>query len=257
MNLNREKYGLLLIAMLGVVAVLSLFFFNPLPQDVGYHHFSDEHEYFLIPNALNVLSNLPFFIVGLAGCVALIKRQTTALISLNPILRAYFILYAGVALVGVGSGYYHLSPSNETLVWDRLPMTLAFMALYSIIISEFISEAIGRLLFLPLLLAGLSSVLYWWFTELNGVGDLRYYILVQFFPVLTIPIILLSFKSKYGSAAGYWALLVSYILAKLFEHYDAPIHQYLLYLSGHSIKHVLPAVGLYLLLKYYKARVCC
>ena len=133
-------------------------------------------------------------------------------------------------------------------------MTLAFMALYSIVITEFISEAIGRRLLFPLLLAGLCSVLYWWFTELNGIGDLRYYIVVQFFPVVTIPIILLLFSSKYTSVAGYWVLLASYILAKIFEHFDAVIHQYLVYLSGHSIKHVIPAVGLYILLRHFKMR---
>ena len=38
----------------------------------------------------------------------------------------------------------------------------------------------------PLLLAGLGSVVYWHWTELRGVGDLRPYAAVQFFPILTI-----------------------------------------------------------------------
>jgi hypothetical protein len=253
-QLNRERYGLILIACLGFLAILSLFFLGPFSQEVGYHNFSDRRTYFLIPNTLNVLSNLPFIIVGFAGLVALFRRKTIPINIVESNYIAYVILYGGAALVGVGSSYYHLWPSNETLVWDRLPMTMAFMALYSIIICEFISERIGRLLLVPFLLAGLSSVLYWWFTEFQGRGDLRFYVLVQFFPIVTIPIILLLFKSKYSSTSGYWVLLGSYVLAKLFEHYDTQIQQYLVYISGHSIKHVFPAIGLYLLLSHYKSR---
>jgi hypothetical protein len=47
---------------------------------------------------------------------------------------------------GHGFSYYHLWPGNETLVWDRLPMTLVAMMVFTIIIGEFASLKIGRLL---------------------------------------------------------------------------------------------------------------
>ena len=167
-------------------------------------------------------------------------------------MTAYLVLFLGTMLTGAGSAYYHLWPDNETLVWDRLPMTLTFMSLYSIIISEFIAERAGRLLLAPLLSAGVASVLYWWFTESHGVGDLRFYAIVQFFPILTTLIILLFFRKKSGSAYGYWILFGSYIAAKLCEHYDSQIHQALVLISGHTIKHILPALGLWILLQTYK-----
>ena len=102
--------------------------------------------------------------------------------------HSYLFLFLGSILVGLGSGYYHISPNNETLVWDRIPMTVAFMALYSIIISEFVSVKAGRLLLFPLIIIGVCSVIYWQFTEVSGAGDLRFYAVVQFFPILTIPI---------------------------------------------------------------------
>lgn len=253
MSIDTEKCGLITLTLVGISTLLTFFLFDRVPQDAGYHSFSDVKTYFSIPNTLNVLSNIPFLFVGISGLLSLRKSIRPALIVESNLL-AYRILFFGVALTGVGSSYYHLSPSNETLVWDRLPMTLAFMALYSIIISEFVSEEKGKSLLFPLVFFGLCSVLYWWYTEQHEVGDLRYYAVVQFFPIFTIPIILLFFKSKYTSASGYWVLLGFYIIAKLFEHFDTQVHQSLMFVSGHSIKHVLPAIGLYILMENYRSR---
>jgi len=59
--------------------------------------------------------------------------------------------FVGVFLTGIGSSYYHLYPDNRTLVWDRLPMTIAFMALFGAIVGEYISRRAARELFAPLL----------------------------------------------------------------------------------------------------------
>jgi hypothetical protein len=47
---------------------------------------------------------------------------------------------------------------------------------------------------------GLGSVLYWHRTEQQGHGDLRPYLLVQFYPILAIPLLLLLFPPRYGQA---------------------------------------------------------
>lgn len=250
--MKKESIGIALIVLIGIFTALAFAFTDRIPQDVEYHNFSDTQNYLSIPNALNVISNLPFLLVSVMGIFLLKEKGAENLNIVKSNTLAYKILFLGVALVGLGSGYYHLSPNNETLVWDRLPMTIAFMALYSIIISEFVSVQLGRKLLWPLLLAGFSSVFYWWYTELNHVGDLRFYAVVQFFPMLTIPVILLAFKSDYVPANKYWILLATYLLAKASEHFDAQIHEALFFISGHSIKHVLPAVGLYVLLKAFR-----
>ena len=41
------------------------------------------------------------------------------------------------------SRYYHWKPTNATLVWDRLPMTLAFMTVFAIMIDERLGAGIG------------------------------------------------------------------------------------------------------------------
>jgi len=135
-------------------------------------------------------------------------------------------------------------------------MTIAFMALFSIIISEFISVEIGKRLLYLLLLAGISSVIYWALSEAWGIGDLRFYVFIQFFPMIAIPVIIIFFKSSCSMVGGYWWLFASYVAAKLFEHFDGEIYSLLGGMSGHSIKHIIAALGVYLLLISYERRQC-
>jgi len=250
---NQQLFFKILVA-LSVLIVMAVFLFvNPIAQDLSYHNFADKREIWAISNFWNVLSNLPYFLVGLWALYKLqIKKSLMLLSEMN---LAYIFLFVGVTLVSFGSGYYHLDPNNETLVWDRLPMTIAFMALFSVILSEFVALKLGKKLLLPLLVLGFASVLYWHITELNGHGDLRYYALVQFLPMLIIPLLLLAFSSSYSHIKGYWLLLLCYLLAKVFEHFDAEIYELLGVISGHSLKHMISALGLYFLLSSFEKRV--
>ena len=72
-------------------------------------------------------------------------------------------------------------------------MTIAFMAFMSIIIGEYISEKAASTALIPLVLIGIISVIYWYITEQAGQGDLRPYALVQFLPMVIIPMVLLMF----------------------------------------------------------------
>ena len=153
------------------------------------------------------------------------------------------ILFCFSTIISIGSGYYHFNPNNETLIWDRLPMTITFMALLSILISEFINKKIGKKLLLPLLFLGMASIILWVIKD-----DLRLYVLVQFFPIFTIPIILVFFKTKHNFVKGYWFLLICYLIAKALEYYDNYVHS-LIYFSGHTLKHIVSAIGLYCLFK--------
>lgn len=227
--------------MLLVLAIGVLFIIDPILQDSSYHLFSDQNSCLNINNCWNVLSNLPFLIIGIIGLLAIKKQQQNKL--------AYLLFFSGVGLVALGSGYYHYNPNNQTLTWDRLPMTIAFMALFSIVLSEFISISLGKKALIPLVLFGLLSILFWVYT-----GDLRPYILVQFYPILAIPIILLCYKSKNHSIFGYWLLILCYGLAKVCEHFDSEIHQILQVISGHSLKHLIAALGIYLWIRSYQKR---
>jgi hypothetical protein len=226
--------------------VLAALLHGPIAQPSGYHAFADGRTLFGIPNFWNVASNLPFLIVGLAGLAILLRPPTPGVL---PELRpAYSSFFAGTALVAVGSGYYHLSPSNETLAWDRLPKALTFMAFLAILVGEHIEPRLGARLLVPLLFFGAFSVFYWRFTERYGAGDLRPYVIAQYLPMLLAPLILLLFPSRLSGISFVWTLFIAYGLAKLFEFLDGPMLRITHTLSGHSIKHLVAAIGTLILL---------
>ena len=167
--------------------------------------------------AWNVLSNLPFLLFGAWGVVALLRDPGLG----APLRPLHVMFFAAASLVSVGSAYYHADPTDATLVWDRLPMTLAFMAFFAAVIGRHVSPAFARGALVPLLLLGLSTVLWWRFD-----GDLRPYLLVQFVPVLTLPVVLLLFPVRTPGSRWLWWILVAYASAKGLETYDAQAVSY-------------------------------
>ena len=250
MTLIKQKNATIAIALISIISVVAAFSVDPIAQDLNYHVFADQRTLLTTLNFWNVASNLPFLIVGLMGLLSVLGSHK--LNTISELKSAYAVFFFGVSLVAFGSGYYHLWPSNNSLVWDRLPMTIAFMALFAIIIGEFISLRTGKLLLIPFIIIGAFSVYYWHITESAGEGDLRLYALVQFLPIILIPVILILFKSKSTNTAGYWWLLGAYVLAKGLEFFDAQIYDSLIFISGHSLKHIAAALGIYLLLRAYQ-----
>ena len=240
--------GLGVLAIIFVFAVIALLAVGPIPQDASYHAFADTRATFGIPNFSNVVSNIGFVVVGIIGLKAVLGQIGRDKFDLGWEKRPYVIFFSALTTVSVGSAYYHLNPNTESLFWDRLPMTIAFMALFSAIIADRIDQSIGAIWGLPILiLLGVLSVAYWNWTESLGRGDLRPYVMVQFLPLILIPII-----SRLFTAAEYtrnrdivW-IVVWYLAAKVFEFLDVQIFDLSGQLiSGHSLKHVASAVAGY------------
>ncbi|MGB5617316.1 MAG: hypothetical protein WBM78_10780, partial [Desulfobacterales bacterium] len=82
----------------------------------------------------------------------------------------------------------------------------------------------------------------------------RPYVLVQFLPMIVIPVILVCFNSVFTKTGGYWLLLSAYVIAKLCEHFDREIFSVVGLVSGHTLKHLAAAVGIYLLLVSFRRR---
>jgi hypothetical protein len=239
--------GALLLAIVLVAAVL-VALQDPIAQPPDYHAFADQRSILGIANLMNVLSNLAFVLVGAVGLAAVLRAPSLpgGLVALRP---AYAAFFAGAVLIGFGSALYHLAPDNALLVWDRLPMTLAFMALFSAVVGEHVDPELGRRLLWPLIVVGAASVLYWWFTERAGRGDLRPYLLVQFLPMLLVPLVMLLYPSRLDRTRELWALIGLYLLAKLLELGDAAIFAVGGILSGHTLKHLVAALAMAMLLR--------
>lgn len=233
MSADARVVLLIALAVLPVVVVFILA--DPYPQPADYFLFADTRPVAGVPNFWNVASNLLFLVFGVAGIRLLYQDQLTVLPGLH---NAYLVLFAGITLTALGSGWFHLLPNNASLFWDRLPMTIAFVSLFSIVVGEHVSETAGRNSLLPLLIAGAASVVYWDVTEAAGHGDLRAYGLVQFLPMLLIPAMLLMFPSVFDRHRFLWGAFGLYAVAKVFEALDAQILSLGGVVSGHSLKHV-------------------
>ena len=241
----------------GAVAVVVLLFLPRIPQDPLYHHFADQRIIWDIPRFGDVVTNMGFVWVGLLGLWFMSRKARAGARGpfREPVERiAYIVFFLGLLLTGLGSTWYHLAPDSGRLVWDRLPMTLAFMSLLSIVVSERASISVGTRSLLPLLLVGAGSVIYWHLGERVGNGDLRFYGLVQFYPMLAIPLLLILFRPRYTHGGYFWRVIVWYALAKACEVLDQSIFDLNGIVSGHNLKHVLAAIGAWHVLRMLERR---
>lgn len=247
----RTGYKISLLIFLTLLAIVAVFARGPIAEQTVYHNFCDRRSVFGVANFANVISNGIFLIVGIRG-LSLVQRSG----AYTGIRVIYFSLFTGIVLTGFGSAYYHLSPNNGTLVFDRLPMTIVFMSLLAAIISEFISPVAGKILLGPLLLTGVASVLWWHYTEQAGKGDLRLYILVQYYPMLLIPLILLLFSASAGDRS--WHQLAGvfgwYFAAKVFDLLDCPVWSALGFISGHTLKHLAAGLATWYLVRLFRIK---
>jgi hypothetical protein len=247
----KFRYKINLLIFLTLLAMAGVFSRGPIAEHTAYHNFCDRRSFLGVPNFSNVASNILFVIIGIRGLLLL---RTAAVPGKIPVI--YFFLFLGILLTGVGSAYYHLSPNNATLVFDRLPMTMVFMSLLSVVIAESIRADIGVILAGPLLFTGMVSVWWWRYTGQTGAGDLRLYILVQYYPMILIPLILLLFRGSVFKPGAYQLLRVLgwYVAAKVFEELDCSIWSVTGFFSGHSLKHISAALATGCLVRMFRVR---
>ncbi|KAL7119546.1 hypothetical protein ACP275_02G069800 [Erythranthe tilingii] len=221
-----------------IVCFIVLMLVTPaIPQSQEYHDFADQREFLGIPNALNVISNFPFLVVGVIGLVLCYYKNYFKL-SIQGELCGWTVFFVGVAAVAFGSAYYHLEPNDARLVWDRLPMTVAFTSIIAIFIIERVDERKGTWSIVPLILAGIVSIVYWRFFD-----DLRPYAVVQFVPCIVIPVMAILLPPMYTHST-YWLWAAGfYLIAKIEEAADKPIYNFTFHIvSGHTIKHLCAAM---------------
>lgn len=234
--MKKSHFKLSVILLAVIIPLLWLFFFKePMTQNLAYHNFADQRNWVGINNFMDVMSNLGFIWVGIIG----LKNAQ----KLNQYKLSWVVFYIGVLLVAPGSAYYHLWPNNDTLVWDRLPMTIGFMGIFTAIMAETFKLKKEKTILFSLIALGIYSVIHWVVFD-----DLRLYFWVQLTPLLSILLIALMYNSE--SIKGFYLLgtFTFYMLAKLTEKYDTQIFSATFEgVSGHSLKHLLAAIAIYFL----------
>lgn len=241
------RFGIKVLAGLAAAFVIFLLAMGPIPQDQAYHGFADSRRLLGVDNFFDVASNIPFLLIAVQGLFFLWKSEKHFH---RPSERlAYAVVFIGLFLTGLGSSYYHENPTDQTLFWDRMPLTLVFTAFFAVTVSERIDSRTGARLLGPLLLLGLASVVTW-----RTYDDLRLYVFVQFYGLTAIPAMALLFKPAYTRAGDLMGVIGWYAAAKILELLDKQIFELGGLLSGHTLKHLAAGMAGYWILRMIKKR---
>ena len=127
------------------------------------------------------------------------------------------------------------------------------MSMVAAIITERINVRLG-LTALPILsFVGLVSVLDWYWSEIKGGGDLRFYIGVQAYSAMVI-LLALFLPRRYTRGSDFGLVLGFYALAKVLELFDRQVFGAFQVVSGHTLKHIAAATAGYCILRMLQKR---
>lgn len=244
LTLSAKNWRFYVLTAIPVAALAVAMMLGPIAQPQSYHLFADRRAWLGVPNFGDVASNGAFLVTGALGLVACIRWRPEGA------RRSWIVFFGGVVLVCAGSAYYHWSPTDQTLVWDRLPMTIGFMGLYIALLSEFVAARLERYLLVPAVLLGIASVAYWVFTD-----DLRFYFGVQVLSLASVAAIVLTFRNSRRQNRYLGAAFVCYAIAVACEQLDRPIFELLNHaISGHTLKHLFAALAPFWIYRMLRAR---
>jgi hypothetical protein len=245
-TLSRRERGLLF----ALVLLTAIAFFGPaLPAaDVAIASvFADDRAWHGLPNAMDVLSNIPFVVVGIWGLYRLnrIDRSHQQALSAFPLappasdppdntLDCAWLFFAGLIATAAGSAFYHLLPDGPRLAADRAGMAVAFAGLIGVAVCERVSQRAGWPAAWFVLTAGLLAA-----EVFQESGNVMPWALVQFGGMALVLTLALAtpMRNSVGLKLG-WVIFF-YVVAKAFEMADHMVFEFTQHtVSGHTLKHL-------------------
>lgn len=230
----------LLTVLILLAITLGMAIHGPIAQLENYHHFADTVMRFGIVNCGDVCSNFGFALVAIIGLLYLWPRRQ----ELN---LGFTLFVVAIFLTALGSGYYHLMPNDERLVWDRMPISLACAGLLAGVWQDFSPQKNQWPLVIALSIFAIGGVIYWYYS-----GDLRPYLGLQVLPLVLIPV--WQWHAPKAERLTFAAAIGLYVLAKLAELADYQIYHLLGFMSGHTLKHLLSTLAAGVIIYYLVQR---
>jgi len=224
---------LLALAVLG--ALLLACFGPPFAQPAGYHAFADRHTRWGVPHGFDVLSNLPFAVLGITGAWLLVQVRG-AMDRAQQSLAA--LACAGLVLTTFGSAWYHWRPDDAGLLVDRAAMAVAFAGLLGLAACR-VSERAGLALGAFLMVAA-PAALWAWFTS----GNLLPWAVLQGAGMVLLVVVALLPTGPQVLPVRWGVVIALYAFAKLLELGDHAVWQLTdEAVSGHTLKHLVAAAA--------------
>jgi hypothetical protein len=234
----RRHYALGAFAVSPALACSAM---SPVIKGPGFHEYADGRYWLGIPHAGDVLSNLPFVIVGIMGLVA--AREVTAVP--RRLVQLFFLAILGI---GLGSGAYHVHPIDATLAFDWLPIVVALAWLTALVVSDRVDARAGRVAAFVLPALAIGSVLWWWAGGGTAGGDMRWYAMLQLLFVAIVPVVLVLYPKGTLSRGDLLLGVGCFVGARVLHANDAAILE-ATGVSGHTLKHLAAGVAAYFVLR--------
>lgn len=235
----------LLLPLYVCITAIVVEFTAPIVQAPAHHAFADTRALLGIPNFADVASNLAILLPALAGFSQVCCHKAHARFG-SGFSRAFaWVFFASLIIVGTGSTWYHLAPDDHRLLFDRLPIALAFTSLIGWLLAErtWLRPA-GAAMLLPWVLAGPAAVVWWYAGVAEGGGDLRPYLVLYAF-AFVVPPLLMRLPSPYNRRGAWWTAYLAFVAGMVCDRLDHQIFALLGGLvSGHTLKHLLMGVAI-------------
>jgi hypothetical protein len=129
-----------------------------------------------------------------------------------------------------------------------------FAGFVAAVIAERIDVEFGFKVLPFLVLLSVGTVVQWYYSEVHGHGDLRWYAAMQIYSVLVLLIAPLI-QPRYTRNWDFLIVFALYALAKVFESLDRTIYSVGHVVSGHTLKHLAAAAAGYWILRMLQQRV--
>jgi len=227
-RVRRQAWALAAVA-LGLFAVLRVVL-GPLPQSAAYHDLADTRRLGSIARAGDVLTNLAILAAGIFGATRGRKLRAD-----DDERLAWRVLVAATIATALGSAWYHLAPSDATLVWDRLPMAIVMASILALALADRVDARFAREALLPFGAVGIASVAWW-----AATGDLTLYAVVRVGTGAAIVVLLILRPGRTRGAGWLWSAVALDVVMTLVERNDRSVWTATGELvSGHNVKHLL------------------
>ena len=232
---SRPAELALLLAVAALAALAALLPATGLPA--GYHDFADQRTLLGLPHALDVLSNLPFAVMGAWGLWWL---RRVPLDRLGTAQRGLAVLFfVGLMATAFCSSSYHLDPHDAGLCIDRVGMSLAFAGLLGLAAADRISARAGVALAALVAVAAPATALVAWLG-----GNMTPWAVLQGGGLVLLAALALRRPQPRALGFSIIGVIAFYALAKALELADAPVFALTQQLiSGHSAKHLVAALA--------------
>ena len=218
--------------LLGVAA------FGPaIAQPAAYHAFADQRTLWQLPFAMDMLSNLPFALAGIAGLRVLRALPPRAISNMQHAMATLF--FAGLLFTAAGSAWYHAHPDDASLVVDRDGIAIAFAGLLGLAVATQVSERAAAVAGLAMLLLGPLAVQQW-----ASTANLLPWVCLQGGGMAVLAFLALL-RPRRGAPHIRWSLVIlAYVAAKGLEFEDHGVFALTGGLvAGHTLKHLLAAAA--------------